>query len=75
MSGESPVPEIEGDVPLDGHMRIKGVVLEHHCDIATAGRQPRYIFAIDEYSTLCRILEAGDDAQNRRLSASAGPEN
>ena len=64
----------EAEVALDGHVRIERVVLEDHRDIAVAGldevRQP----TVDVDLAVGRVLEAGDDLEDRALAAARGPE-
>ena len=59
----------ELDVAADGLVRIQGVALEHHGDLAGPRRQPGHGVAVDEDIALGRLVQAGDGAQQRRLAA------
>ena len=59
----------EPDVLRNRHVRIERVVLEHHRDIARAGRQVVDDTVADPNVALADLLEAGDHAQRRRLAA------
>ena len=55
-------------------MRIERVALEHHGDIARAGRQVGHHRAVDDDIARGRPLEAGDHAHQRGLAAARGAE-
>src|ERR1700730_6124148 len=60
----------EGDVFPDGEVRIEPVALEDHGDAAPARRQLVDDLPINEHLAGGRLLQAGNDAQERGLSAS-----
>ena len=66
--------EAERQIVLDRHVRVEGVVLEHHRDVAVAGREPGDLTVADPDVTLGHLLEAGDHPQQRRLAAAGGPD-
>ena len=57
-------PEVAGDVEL----RIQGVVLEHHRDVAVAWAHAADVTLADQDAPGVERLEAGEHAQRRRLS-------
>ena len=63
--------EREGDVFIDGHVRIKRIVLEDHRDVAVLGRDVVHLLAVDEELAAADLLETGDHAQRGRLAAAA----
>ena len=63
--------EREGDVFIDGHVRIKRIVLEDHRDVAVFGRDVVHLLAVDEELAAADLLETGDHAQRGRLAAAA----
>jgi hypothetical protein len=50
-------------------VRVEGVGLEDHGDVALAWREVGDLAAADLDAAVRRLLEAGDDAQERRLAA------
>jgi hypothetical protein len=64
----------EGHVPEHRQVLERRVVLEHEPDVALLGRQAGGVEALDHHGPLVRVLEAGDDPQQRRLAAAAGTE-
>src|SRR5215208_7792118 len=58
-----------GDVVAHRHVLERGVVLEHETDAALAGGRCGQIGAIEDDGARVGLLEAGDDAQQRRLAA------
>ena len=54
------------------HVRVERVVLEHHRDVAVAGREPGDLALADPDVALGHLLEAGDHPQQRRLPAARG---
>ena len=58
----------ERHVVVHRHVRIEGVVLEHHRDIPILGRHIVDEFVPDVHLALGDLLEPGDHPQNRRLS-------
>jgi hypothetical protein len=61
--------ESESHVVVDGHVRVQGVVLEHHRDVAVLGRHVVHELPVDEQLAFRDVLESGDHAQGRRLAA------
>ena len=57
------------EVLRDGHVRVEGVVLEDHRDVAVAGRQARNLAVADPDLPLGHHLEPGDHPQQCRLAA------
>ena len=66
--------QAEGDVVADAQVREQRVVLEHGVDAAHVRRQARDVAPVEEDAAGVRLLEAGEDAQQRRLAAAAGAE-
>jgi hypothetical protein len=64
----------KGEVVEDAQVRIERVLLEHEGDVAQRRRGGADVLAADEDPTLVRPLEAGDEAQRRRLAGTARPE-
>ncbi len=65
-----PVP----DVFPHAHVREQRVALEHHRYVARGGGNVGDVDTADRDGTHRRLLEARDDAQDRRLAASGRPE-
>ena len=55
-------------------MREERVRLEDGVDGTPVGRQPRDVAAVDEHDAGVRPLEAGDQAERRRLAAAGRAE-
>ncbi len=70
--------EAEGDVAEDGQVREQREVLEHQADAAILrsdeARRPRHLEPVDQHAAAGRLLDAGGDAQQRRLPATRRPE-
>ena len=66
------LPDLEpvAEVLADRHVRIEGVALEHHRDVAVARRELGDVGAADADRAGGHFLEPGDHAQQRRLPAS-----
>ena len=64
----------EGDVLVDGEMRIERVVLEDEGDVAIGGAQVLDRLAVEQDVARVDLLEAGDGAQRRGLAAARGAE-
>ena len=64
----------EGDVLAHGHVLEGRVVLEDEADPAPLGGHGGGVLAGDDDAPRVGLLEAGDDAQQRRLPGAAGPE-
>ena len=71
--------ERKGDVGENGHVRVKGVALKDHGDIAAPRRQKlfggdrHHLPVPDADLARTRVLDAGDDVEQGRLAAAAGP--
>src|SRR5690606_29838366 len=63
------VPQPEGEVLLDGHVRVEGVVLEDHRDVAGPGVEAGDVAVAYVDRAAGRALEASDHAQRRALPA------
>jgi hypothetical protein len=72
--GALPNRKTERDVVPDGHVLERRVVLEDHADAACAGWTTRDVLVADQHLARLRLLEPGNDAQERRLAAAAGAE-
>ena len=59
----------KGDVLEDGHVAKQSVMLENETDLSFAHVLFRGVFAIEKNAAAVGVLQAGDDAQERRLSA------
>ena len=66
-------PQAEGDVVVDGQVRVERVALEDHGDVAVARRDVVDDAVADPEHALGDVLEPGDHAQRRRLAAPDGP--
>ena len=64
--------ERERHVLLDGHVRVEGVVLEHHGDVAVLGRDLVDHPPADRDLALGDLLEPGHHPQQRGLAAARG---
>ena len=64
--------QAERHVVVDGHMRVEGVVLEHHGDVPVLGAEPVHQGAVDVELPLADVLEPGDHPQGGALSAAGG---
>src|SRR5262249_26460987 len=58
----------------DGHVRERGVVLEHEADAAILRARVGDVLLGDLHDAPVGLLEAGDDPQERRLARAARPE-
>src|ERR687893_1855330 len=67
-------PEAEGHVLRHRHVSERSVVLEHEADVPLLGGQPGRVVALDLYGARVGELQAGDDAQQSGLAASARTE-
>ena len=74
--GPRPLPDLqpEGDVLTDGHVLERRVVLEDEADAALLRRLACDVHAVELHGSGLRLLEPGDDAQERRLATAAGAE-
>ena len=62
-------PQTERHVLVDGHMRIKRVILEHHCDVPVLRRHIVDQLVADIDLAGGGFLETGDHPQGRGLAA------
>jgi hypothetical protein len=67
-------PERKGEVAGDVQMRIEGIALEHHGDVALAGGKRRHVAPLDHHPPAGRPLEPGGDVEDRALAAARRPE-
>ena len=65
-------PQREADVRGDRHVRVQGVVLEHHRDVALSRRGVVHDPVADAQVPVGDVLEPGDHPQGRRLPAPGG---
>jgi hypothetical protein len=72
--GRLPVAQPEGQVVVDRHVLIEGVVLEHHGDVAVPRRQVVDQPAADLDGAGADLLEPGHHAQGGRLAAAGRPD-
>src|SRR4029077_3711789 len=64
----------EGDVLAYRHRRIKRVGLEHHGDVTVFWRDVVDNAAADFDRARTRLVEPGDDVEQRGLAATGGPD-
>ena len=64
--------EGKGHVVVHGHVRIEGVALKHHGDVAVLGQHVVDQFAVDIQFAFGDLLQAGDHAQRGGLAAARG---
>ncbi len=69
-----PRAQAEGDVLGDIHVPEQRIILEHEADAAPAHRHGERIAAIEQHAPAARLLEPGNDAQQRRLAGAGRPE-
>ena len=65
-------PQSERDVVVNVHVRVEGVVLEHHRDVAIFGRHVVHAAVSDEDVAFSRLLQPGKHAQGGRFAATGG---
>ncbi|CAH0324216.1 hypothetical protein SRABI128_05041 [Microbacterium sp. Bi128] len=66
--GHAAHPQPIGDVVHEGHVREQRVVLKYGVDVPLEGRHGRDVLALEFDTPGRRQLEAGDQAQDRRLA-------
>src|SRR5690606_7038351 len=64
--------QAEGDVLVNAHVPEQSVVLEHEADVALTHMLVGGILARQDDAAVVCLLETGDDAKKRRLSAAGG---
>ena len=62
----------EGHIFIHGHVRVKGVILENHCDIAILGGDVVHELAVDIQLSLSDLFQTCDHAQRGGLTAAGG---
>ncbi len=70
----APHLQAEAEVLAHGHMRVEGVGLEDHGDIAVLGCDAGDVAIADPDAPARERLEARDHAQQRGLAAAGGPD-
>ena len=70
--GKLPQGETESHVLINGHVGVKGVVLEDHGNVPVFGGKVVDHLVVDEDIPGGDVLEAGHHAQGGRLAATAG---
>ena len=70
--GDLLLDEAEGDVLVDGHMGVEGVVLEDHGDVPVLGGHVVDHPVADEELAVADVLQAGDHPQGGGLAAAGG---
>jgi hypothetical protein len=73
-AGQPILPQAEGDVPLDAHVREQRIGLEHHVDRTAVGRHAGEVLVRKDDAPVRRLLEPREDAHERRLSAAGRAE-
>jgi hypothetical protein len=73
-AGKLALLEPEGDVAHHAHVRPQRVVLEHHADVALPGGNAGDVPSADEQLARLVLVEARDEAQQRRLAGARRPE-
>ena len=74
IAGDAARAEWELDVLADAQVRVQGVALEDHGDVAVLGDHPIHGRPTDADGAGGRCLEPSDEAQHRRLAAPRGAE-
>ena len=69
ISGESCAASVRGQVVVDRHVRVEGVALEHHRDVAVLGDDVVHDPVADPQLPLADGLQAGHTAQGGGLPA------
>ena len=62
----------ESDVLADGHVRVEGVGLEHHCDVALGWMHAVHGVALDRNGAAGDVLKPRDHVQQRGLATARG---
>jgi hypothetical protein len=62
----------EAHVLRDAHVRVEGVVLEDHRDVAVLGREVGDVAVTDPDGARVHLLQAREHAQGRGLAAAGG---
>ena len=64
--------ECKRHVPVHRHIGVQSIALEHHGDVAVLGRHVVDALAVDEHIARGDVLQAGDHAHRRGLTAARG---
>jgi hypothetical protein len=73
-SAQAAPAQAVGDVLGDVHVREVGVLLEHHAEMAPPGRYVADVAPAQQNLSGISVLQARDDAQQRRLAGAARAE-
>src|SRR4029450_2483605 len=68
LAGPAAQAEVEGDIPTHPEVRVERIVLEHQTNAPLGGCEWRDVLAIKAHDAVIRRLQAGDDAQQGRLT-------
>ena len=68
------LPQRVSEILIGREVRIEGEALEDHRHVAALDRDSCEVVPVDHERAGVRLLEAGDDAERRRLSGRARPE-
>ncbi len=60
------------DVLGDVHVRKERVILKHRVDRPVIGAKRGYVAPVEQHTSLCRLLEAGDHSETGRFTATGG---
>ena len=66
--------QAEADIVAHAHMRVERVALEHHGQAALGRRLVDDVDAVDQDGAAGRVLEPGDQPEQRGLSAAGRPD-
>ncbi len=66
--------QAESHVLVDGHMRIKRIILEDHGDVAVLGRHIVHQVAADLELAAGNLFQPGDHPERRRFAATRRPD-
>jgi hypothetical protein len=73
-AGDAANPQRKGDVLAHRHPRVEGVILEHHRNIAGAGRELRDRLVVEINLPFGQVLDAGKHLERRALAAAGRAE-
>src|SRR5215471_18410950 len=69
-----PDPESVRHILIDGHVRVQGVILKHHGDVAFARRQVIDLALTNEEVATGNIFEPGDHPERGALRTAGRPD-